>query len=803
MKKTELHLLLSVLLITSSWLQARTQAAPLTASASEAVRTVLDGPWKLYYFPQGKYHISSPEQLKAQGLTPIEADVPGEVALDLSRKGELPSDLFFADNITKLRPYELYEWWYQREFPTPAGAAGRRVELRFRGVDCLATYWLNGKKLGETADSMVEHSFDVTGMLDGGNVLTVRLRSPIVEAAGKTYDPDVTFNAGKTNQESTWIRRPAHSYGWDIMPRAVTAGLWRPVELIVHAPQEITNLYIATTAAQPGRARLSVSYQVSTDLALLPQLSLRLEGRCGDSTFVFKQKLEFVAGRFEGEVANPRLWWPHGYGDPNLYNVTTQLLQNDKVIASREDTVGIRKLELIRTETTSPEKPGQFLFKVNGVPILVKGSNWVPADAFHSRDASRYEKILALFIDLGCNFLRSWGGNVYEDDAFFDICDRHGIMVWQDFAMACEIYPQTPEFVDTIRQEAIAVVRKLRNHPSLALWSGDNEVDTIYYGRGFDPAHNQITRELLPAVVFEGDPYRPYLPSSPYMAPEVIATGNLRLMPEAHLWGPRDYFKSAFYTEHTAHFVSEIGYHGCPGLSSIKRFIDPQHLWPWQDNPQWVLHSTDMTGNPYRINLMANQVKELFGTVPDNIEDFVLASQISQAEAKKFFVEMTRLKKWHSTGVVWWNVMDGWPQFSDAIVDYYFNKKLAYYYIRRVQKPVCVMIDEPESWHCRVVAGNDSQEDASGHYRIWDADSGETLLEGDYATKANENLELGRIPIFHSGKRLFLIEWTANGQRFANHYLQGFPPYSLDQYKTWLVKIAALENDFDPAAVGK
>jgi beta-mannosidase len=210
-----------------------------------------------------------------------------------------------------------------------------------------------------------------------------------------------------------------------------------------------------------------------------------------------------------------------------------------------------------------------------------------------------------------------------------------------------------------------------------------------------------------------------------------------------------------------------------------------------------------MTGNPYRINLMANQVKELFGAIPDNIDDFILASQVSQAEAKKFFVEMTRLKKWRRTGLIWWNVMDGWPQFSDAIVDYYFNKKLAYYYIRRVQQPVCLMVDEPQDWRVRVVVGNDSREDASGHYRAWDADSGETLLEGDYAAKANENLEVGSIPVFHSGKRLFLIEWTANGHRYVNHYLQGMPPFSLAQYKSWLYKIAALQNDFDPASVGQ
>src|SRR5208337_922789 len=176
-----------------------------------------------------------------------------------------------------------------------------------------------------------------------------------------------------------------------------------------------------------------------------------------DSTFTHIHKVEFPVGRMEIEVQNPKLWWPRGYGDANLYKVTTQLLQGDQVVATREDSIGIRKVDLIRTEITTMEKPGQFMFKVNGVPILVKGSNWVPADAFHSRDAGRYEKILALFVDLKCNFLRSWGGNVYEDDAFFSICDRNGIMVWQDFAMADAVYPITDDFLDLIRQEAISV----------------------------------------------------------------------------------------------------------------------------------------------------------------------------------------------------------------------------------------------------------------------------------------------------------------------------------------------------------
>jgi beta-mannosidase len=805
-KQARPFFLVLCLISVASWLSAQTSPGSTGEKpTSETVHVSLNGPWKLFYFPQGKYQVTNPDELKTQGLTPIEASVPGEAALDLSRQGVLPSDLFFGENMVKLRPYELYEWWYQREFPTPVAIAGRRLELRFQGVDCLATYWLNGKPLGDSQDSMIEHSFDVTGKLNARapNVLAVRLRSPIIEAASKKYDPAYTTTAGPTNQEANWIRRPAHSYGWDIMPRAVSAGLWRPVELIVHSRQEITGLYFATLEVKENRAKLVVTYELATELELLPQLRLRLQARCGDSTFTNIHKVEFPVGRMEIEVQNPKLWWPRGYGDANLYKVTTQLLQGDQVVATREDSMGIRKVELIRTEITTNEKPGQFMFKVNGVPILVKGSNWVPADAFHSRDAMRYDKILALFVDLKCNFLRSWGGNVYEDNAFFDICDRNGIMVWQDFALANAVYPMTEDFLDLIRQEAVSVVSKLRNHPSLALWTGDNEIDESYIFHGLDPANNKINRQVLPEVIFRCDPYRQYLPSSPYMSPEVVATGNRALMPEEHLWGPRDYFKSTYYTEHTAEFVSEIGYHGCPSLSSIKRFIDQQHLWPATGNPQWVLHSTDWTGNPHRIQLMSNQVQELFGAVPDNIEDFILASQISQAEAKKFFVEMTRLKKWRSTGVIWWNVMDGWPQFSDAIVDYYFNKKLAYYYIRRVHEPICVMVDEPKDWRCRVVVGDDSREDATGHYRVWNADSGGTLLEGDYSVKANENSELGQIPVFHSGKRLFLIEWTANGKKYSNHYLQGMPPYSLSQYKVWLTKIAALEEGFDAASIGK
>ena len=207
-----------------------------------------------------------------------------------------------------------------------------------------------------------------------------------------------------------------------------------------------------------------------------------------------------------------------------------------------------------------------------------------------------------------------------------------------------------------------------------------------------------------------------------------------------------------------------MGYHGCPNVSSIRRFISPEKLWPWDNNAEWqehaVYHWQHPTRDRDRIKLMANQVRELFGAIPDDLETFALASQITQAEAKKFFIEMTRLRKWRTSGILWWNVIDGWPQFSDAIVDYYFGVKLAYHYIRRVQQPVSVIVGEPgPGKRLPVIVSNDSRNDADVRYRIWDADSGETVAGGTFRSRANENWQVGTLRTYASDQRLYLIEW--------------------------------------------
>lgn len=783
-------------------------------------KLLLDGEWTLAYFREGERAVSWPGELGAD-LPRVPAQVPGNVELDLVRAGLLP-DPFVGKNIRLLRPLEFCEWWYTREFDAPDTPGPWFIV--FGGLDCLATVWVNGVEVGRADNMLIEHRFEVTEALRRNtgtrHSVCVRLGSPILQA--RRYHYDASCLSWEDRDEGLYLRKAPHGWGWDIMPRAVSAGLFRSVWLERPEVNGFDQVYYWTANASPQHATLNIRYQIRSERTdANGDLVIRVRGVCGDSTFEIDRTVEFFAGGIGISVGNPKLWWPRGYGEANLYDVTLQIVCDGDVLAERHDRIGLRTVELERTETAGEtwtpgagwgdvvrmdreqEASGRFLFRVNGVPIMVKGTNWVPLDAFHSRDAERVDAAMALVADLGCNMVRCWGGNLYEDHRFFELCDENGVLVWQDFAFACNRYPQDEAFLARVRAEAESVVEKLRNHPSLAVWCGDNENDYTYFHDRISRTQNRITREVLPRVVHRCDPYRAYLPSSPYLREGL--TGE---PPEQHLWGPRGYYKSPYYTHHNATFIGEIGYHGCPNVSSIRKFISEENLWPWRDNEEWHIHDVFHLRHTHRerdrIKLMANQIREVFGTIPESLEAFALASQVVQAEAKKFFIESTRLRKWRTSGILWWNVIDGWPQFSDAIVDYYFGKKLAYHYIRRVQQPVCVVVGESAADKYRpVVVCNDTLRDMDVAYRVWDADSGDTLASGTFRSAANQNWQVARLRVFQSEQRLCLIEWEVDGARYGNHYLGGFPCHALDRYRAWLPQIAALPSPFSAESVGQ
>ncbi len=760
----------------------------------------LNGAWSFAYTTEPvRESPRSVADIEATGMATYPCQVPGNLELDLHAAGLLP-DPFYGMNMTLLRPLEHAHVWYWRRFRAPEEASGT-PQLVFEGLDCFAKVYLNGQLIGTGDNMLVEQVFSLDDTLQPDNELLVHIRPAYDEASKYTYPP--SLNALGSNYESLYVRKAPHMYGWDIMPRAVSAGIWRPVTLRFRPPSHIAYVYLETLDIAPdhSHASLAAHYQVSMPHGADDRCAIRLHGECGGSAFDETHPLLFDAGLFRFRVDGPELWWPRGRGEASLYRCQATLLVNDEEVDSVAFTHGVRTVELDRTSVTDASGSGEFCFRINGERVFAMGSNWVPVDAFHSRDAERIPQIISMANELGCNMLRCWGGNVYEDDSFYELCDTHGIMIWQDFAMACAVYPQDADFCQRLEAEARQVVRRLRQHPCIVLWAGDNECDAAYSwgGRQRDPNSNVLTREVLPRVLRDEDPTRPYLPSSPYIDPVAYQQGE-HLIPENHLWGPRDYYKGDYYKNPISHFASEMGYHGCPSPTSIRRFISPEKVWPYQDNDEWLLHATSPVPGvdlfDYRIELMAKQVRELFGEVPDNLEEYAFASQISQAEAKKYFIELFRSDKWRRTGILWWNLIDGWPQFSDAIVDYYFGRKLAYSYIQRAQAPLCLVLKEPSNWDQALVACNDTRQDLHVAYSILDVASGEKVTEGAALAKADAVTPLERVPFSNSWKRLYVLAWESELGPGKSHYLAGNPPFDLAQVRMWLARAELLSAEW-------
>lgn len=818
----------------------------------------LDGKWNLSFWRQPDDPVVSPEGMASVDVTTIPATVPGNVDIDLMEAG-LEADPRIGNNNYLTRRWEDRQWCYSRSFDFPGLKEGCRYVLRFGGIDTIADIWLNGEHVGRAENMMIEHSFDVTKLLETGeNDLKVIIQSSVLYGR-RPFFGSISFGHS-ASPESVNIRKAPHMFGWDILPRVVSAGLWRSVELLTVEPVHFRDVYWMTANVNvEGRTAeiyADTQFEMPVDRYDRTNVVWTLS-RNGKVVSKTSQPCVFHALRQKINLTGVDFWWPRGYGEPALYDAKCELVAEDgTVLAVDEQKIGIRTVKLDFNEINLPDSPGRFCFIVNGVPIFVRGTNWVPLDALHSRDVRWLDETVKLCADINCNMIRCWGGNVYEDHRFFDLCDENGIMVWQDFTFACNAYPQDEEFGRRIWDEAKSVVIKLRRHPSITLWSGNNEID--YSLRRaiacFDPDPNKdnVSRNVIARVLWEFDPSRPYIPSSPYYTEEVWKCGfiDYEHLPENHLWGPRGYYKTPFYTEAGCVFVSEIGYHGAPDISSLKMMMTPDCVYPWVSskqlkkectsgkgpsagtglpmvedapvdngssqaknrglvlnpmdpeknwNEEWLTKSVRRfpeLGRTYdRNNLMINQQNLLFGSCPDDLEEFVFGSQVVQAEAMKYFVELWRGQKFApKTGIIWWNIKDGWPDISDAVVDYYFNKKLAYYFIGNVQRSICALIMDPEDGICPLVVVNDTASEVEGTVKVTDVASGKVLYNGKYRVDANSKTNLAGIPDA-GGQGVFLISYSSPEGEFRNHYLYGKAPFKLADYRRWMEKTGIYDLD--------
>ena len=789
-----------------------------------SLNTMQKTDWSLYYGVQDQNAPQTPNELLKSKFKNISATVPGNVEIDLEREGII-EDPMIGTNVYDLRKYETYAWWYTRKFDEPKLENGERVELVFDGIDCIADIWLNNQLIASIDNMLVEHHYDVTDVLKDKNTLYVHIKSTELEARnhlrnnfGVRYD-----QLG----EAAAIRKAPHMFGWDIMPRLMSAGIWKDVKLEIIPETYFSSVYWVTKGVDVDlkKASMYIDWQFQTDKLLIDDLTISFELE-RDGNYILKREIPVtttIAREPIWALEDVDLWWPRGFGEQALYNASIKIKDaNGTVIAENAQKIGIKTSKLILTPINTNDNPGDFHFEVNGEYIFIKGTNWVPLDALHSRDINHVDEAVGWLADLNVNMIRMWGGNVYESERFYNLCDENGIMVWHDFIFGCTTYPQNNEFKNKVKIEADKVIRRLRNHASIVLWAGNNENDVSLDWGGaqshIDPNTDVISRQVLPLAVREWDPETPYLPSSPFISEEVFKIHNRisqDLSPEMHLWGPRGFYKAPFYTENNAKFVSEIGYHGAPNMESLKKMMTPENVYPWEKeakasqedvvtvigevkkaetlvwNEEWQAKATMSSPNAYtnkeRNFLMVNQIREVFGECPTELEDFVTASQIVQAEAKKYFIEFWRMNKGQRNGILWWNLRDGWPIVSDAIIDYYGGKKLAYEYIKNVQTDVCVMIGDIREGNTGhpVVLVNDTRNKIKVEINIADKDSGRILLSKTVEVEANGKLNIDELPKVDKNE-LWIINYKLNGATYNNHYLAFKPVMKLEKYKKWL-----------------
>ena len=755
----------------------------------------LNGTWRLYFAPEssGCPQAFSEELLK--DWESVSSSVPGNTQLDLFRAG-IEQDPFYADNIHRYRKYEYYQWVYEKEFFVEKDLRSDRYVLKFSGIDTISDIYLNGKHIGSAKNMFIEHEFDVTDIisLDGENRLIVHIHSSMNYVRNKEHTMAMWGTAHRN--EICHIRKAPHCFGWDIAPRIVSAGLWRSVEICAVSNTRITETYYACSSLKDKNVTLRYAVRFTTDRDTLENLKIRIHGKCGDHSFEFIRPAHFVSMNYTAVISNAKLWWPYGYGEQNLYDITMELICGDTVLDAKKERIGLRTLSLEQRFDVGDQ---QFRFIVNNKPFFAKGTNWVPLDALHSRDAERLERAHRLLTECGCNMVRCWGGNVYEDHSFFSLCDEAGILVWQDFAMGNTNYPKTEEFRQAIEEEASSVIRKLRNHPSVAVWCSDNEID---YKNEANEApsrlsyRNHIAYDVLPSVCASHDPFRVLIRSSP----EIPEGFNKFNVPEQHLWGGNRWFRDSFYTNNTANFISECGFHGCPAPSGIRKYIPEDSVWPL-DNIFWAVHSTEDVFTELsngRNEMMRNHVKLMYGEVPSDMNEFALLSQLYQAEALKFFMEHCRAHN-NFHGLLWWNMIDCWPQISDSIVDYYFNKKIAFHYLKRAQQPVLCFVAPADSCGLNnpVYISNHTHGETEVKVTISDGDTGEKLFCANDSAEADCTKIIGTIKGIRSEQRLLVIKYSVNGKEYANHFITGFPTYKKQDMLRWFDIIKTLDTPFD------
>lgn len=646
----------------------------------------------------------------------LPATVPGIVHTDLLANGKIP-DPFFRTNERDLQWIDKKDWEYRTILDIDADTlAYDHLELCFAGLDTYADVFLNDA-LVFSADNMFRRwTADIKAHARAGqNDLRVLLRSPIHEGLKKLASLGFDLPAVVDWSEigglgdkkiGMFTRKAGYHYGWDWGPRFVTSGIWRNVELRAWNGARISDLHIVQNSLSPDMADLTAVFEIVSDVSGPAVVELDESQERATTRHVRTQiKPGFNRVEVRFAVARPRLWWTNGLGEPYLYEFTGRLV-TARAIDQRAIRIGLRTLRIVQNRDADG---ASFYVELNGVPVFMKGADYIPNDSFLPRvSRAVYQRVVRSAVDTHMNMLRVWGGGIYEDDAFYDLCDENGILVWQDFMFACVMYPGEAEFLDNVREEAIDNVRRLRNHPCIALWVGNNEIDTAWqndvpnggwgWKQKYSPdqraqmwdAYQAIFYRILPAVVAQHDPQRFYWPSSPLAAwdgqsevrhADVTAkeqSGDLHYW--GVWWGQKPF---SVYRERIGRFMSEYGFQSFPEFRTIQAYAVPGDYDILSEVMQ--AHQRSAIGNATIATYMARDYK-----VPKDFRQFLYVGQVLQAEGVRIAMEAHRARRPYCMGSLFWQINDCWPVASWSSIDYFGRWKALQYFARKSFAPVLV-----------------------------------------------------------------------------------------------------------------
>ncbi len=613
------------------------------------------------------------------------ATVPGCVHTDLLAN-KLIDDPFYRDNEKKQQWIGKTDWEYRSTFKVTQQLLNREnLELVFEGLDTYAQVFLNDQLI-LNADNMFR-TWRVNAkqaLKAGDNTLRILFRSPINEIlpvmAKLKYQLPASNDQGE--KTSPFTRKAPYHYGWDWGPRFVTSGVWRPVSLQAWDDARVNDVQIVVNKISPDAAQLTANVEIEASDSATATVVL---DNVTNKAVAGKQEIKLNRGSnrvsFNFTVARPSLWWPNGLGAQPLYTFRARALVNGKVTDERTTRTGLRTLELRRQRDNSGES---FMFVINGVPVFAKGGNWIPSDSFPTRiTPEKYRYMLESVRDSNMNMLRVWGGGIYEADQFYELADEMGILIWQDFMFACSMYPANQEFLDSVRAEAIDNVKRLRNHPSIVIWAGNNEVETAWRNWGWRQSlpssvwddYVKIFHGVLQEVCDAYDPSRTYWPSSPHGGleddPDSKRSGDVHYW---EVWHAEKPFSE--YEKQRTRFMSEYGFQSFPNIETVKYYTLPNERDI--ESPIMLAHQRHPRGNQLIREYMLREYPK-----PKDFESFLYMSQVLQAEGIALGTEHLRRIMPHNMGALYWQINDCWPVASWSSIDYFGRWKALQYYARR------------------------------------------------------------------------------------------------------------------------